>query len=70
MIMPGGVNGRALAEHILGRLALEELPLQPTSPAPIALRAAREVFYEAGAQIAHAAMGRFNFGAPPARRSA
>jgi glycine/D-amino acid oxidase-like deaminating enzyme len=69
-IAPGTVYGRALAEHILGRLALEELPLQPTSPAPIALRAAREIFYEAGAQIGHAAMGRFNFGAPPVRQSA
>ena len=61
-IAPGTVYGRALAEHILGRLAFEELPLQPTAPAPIALRAAREIYYEAGAQIAHAAMGRRTLG--------
>jgi glycine/D-amino acid oxidase-like deaminating enzyme len=54
-IGPGTVFGRALADHILGRIPEKDLPLPVTEPdAPLA-PALREAYYEAGAQIAHAA---------------
>lgn len=53
-IAPGTVCGRALAELVLGRIAEADLPLPVSEPVPIRLRAAREAYYEVGAQIAHA----------------
>ncbi|MDR3515731.1 MAG: FAD-binding oxidoreductase [Azospirillaceae bacterium] len=57
-IAPGTVYGRTLAEHILGRRPFTALPLEPTAPAPIALRGFKEAYYETGAQVAHSVMGR------------
>jgi glycine/D-amino acid oxidase-like deaminating enzyme len=56
-IGPGAVFGRVLADHILGRIAERDLPLPVTAPDVPALPALREAYYEAGAQIAHAAGG-------------
>ncbi len=56
-IGPGTVFGRVLADHILGRVSEKDLPLPVTTPDTPALPALREVYYEAGAQIAHAAGG-------------
>ena len=56
-IGPGTVFGRVLADHILGRVSEKELPLPVTTPDTPALPALREAYYEAGAQIAHAAGG-------------
>lgn len=61
-IAPCTVYGRALAEHILGRLAFEDLPLPSTPTAPISFRALRAGWYEAGAQLAHAATSVFQDG--------
>ena len=54
-IGPGTVFGSVLADHILGRIAAKDLPLPVTAPDAPALPALREAYYEAGAQIAHAA---------------
>jgi L-pipecolate oxidase len=51
----GTVFGRLLADHVLGSLGEKDLPLPVTEPDAPALPAAREAYYEAGAQIAHAA---------------
>ena len=56
-IGPGTVFGRVLADHILGRVSEKDLPLPVTAPDAPALPALREAYYEAGAQIAHAAGG-------------
>jgi len=56
-IGPGTVFGRVLADHILGRIAEKDLPLQVTAPDAPALPSLREAYYEAGAQLAHAAGG-------------
>ncbi len=56
-IGPGTVFGRVLADHILGRVAEKDLPLPVTTPDTPTLPALREAYYEAGAQIAHAAGG-------------
>ncbi|MBY5397736.1 FAD-binding oxidoreductase [Rhizobium leguminosarum] len=58
-IAPGTVFGRTLAEHILGRLPEADLPLPPTSPTEPSFRALKEIWYEAGAQVAHFADARF-----------
>ena len=50
----GTVFGRVLADHVLGRLAAEDLPLPVTTPETPAWPALREAYYETGAQIAHA----------------
>jgi glycine/D-amino acid oxidase-like deaminating enzyme len=50
----GTVFGRILADHILGHLGEKDLPLPVTEPDAPALPAARQAYYEAGAQIAHA----------------
>jgi glycine/D-amino acid oxidase-like deaminating enzyme len=50
----GTLFGRVLADHILGRIAENDLPLPVTEPDAPALPALREAYYEAGAQIAHA----------------
>ena len=54
----GTVFGRVLADHILGRIAEEDLPLPVTAPDRPALPALREAYYEVGAQIAHLAGAR------------
>ncbi|AJC81573.1 FAD dependent oxidoreductase protein [Rhizobium etli bv. phaseoli str. IE4803] len=58
-IAPGTVFGRTLAEHILGRLSEADLPLPLTSPTEPSFRALKELWYEAGAQVAHFADARF-----------
>ena len=50
----GTVFGRLLADHVLGKLSEEDLPLPVTQPDAPALPLFREAYYEAGAQIAHA----------------
>jgi glycine/D-amino acid oxidase-like deaminating enzyme len=50
----GTVFGRVLADHILGKLSEQDLPLPVTDPDAPALPALKEAYYEAGAQIAHA----------------
>jgi glycine/D-amino acid oxidase-like deaminating enzyme len=50
----GTVFGRLMADHILGKLSEQDLPLPVTEPDAPALPALREAYYEAGAQIAHA----------------
>ena len=50
----GTVFGRLLADHVLGKLSEEDLPLPVTTPDAPAFPAFREAYYEAGAQIAHA----------------
>jgi glycine/D-amino acid oxidase-like deaminating enzyme len=58
-IAPGTVFGKMLAEHILGRRGEQELPLPLSDVQKPALRAVKEMWYEAGAQLAHLADGRF-----------
>ncbi|MGR6468436.1 NAD(P)/FAD-dependent oxidoreductase [Rhizobium sp. PAMB 3182] len=58
-IAPGTVFGRALAELVLGKLDEAELPLPITEPESAPLRSVKEIYYEAGAQIAHFAGERF-----------
>ncbi|MGO7729680.1 NAD(P)/FAD-dependent oxidoreductase [Rhizobium johnstonii] len=58
-IAPGTVFGRTLAEHILGRRPEADLPLPLTSPTEPSFRALKEIWYEAGAQVAHFADARF-----------
>jgi glycine/D-amino acid oxidase-like deaminating enzyme len=50
----GTVFGRLLADHVLGNLREQDLPLPVTEPDAPALPALWEAYYEAGAQIAHA----------------
>ncbi len=54
-IGPGTVFGRVLADHILGKVKEADLPLPVTEPDSPALPTLTEAYYEAGAQIAHAA---------------
>jgi glycine/D-amino acid oxidase-like deaminating enzyme len=53
-IAPGTVFGRVLADHVLGRVGEQDLPLPVTEPEEPALSTLREAYYEAGAQLAHA----------------
>jgi glycine/D-amino acid oxidase-like deaminating enzyme len=55
----GTVFGRILADHILGKLSEQDLPLPVTEPDAPAMPALREAYYEAGAQVAHAVDGWF-----------
>ncbi len=57
-IAPGTVFGRLAAEHLLGRLAEDALPLPVTPATPARFRAVKEAFYELGAQAAHLAGNR------------
>jgi glycine/D-amino acid oxidase-like deaminating enzyme len=52
-IAPGTVFGKTLAGLILGRVAEGDLPLPLTDPREPRFRKAKEMWYEAGAQIAH-----------------
>lgn len=58
-IAPGTVFGRCLARLLLGSLDESELPLPISEPVPARHRAAREAWYEAGAQLVHLAGARF-----------
>jgi glycine/D-amino acid oxidase-like deaminating enzyme len=58
-IAPGTVFGRTLAHHILGRIAEADLPLPVTDLREPGFRALKEMWYEAGAQVAHFAAARF-----------
>jgi glycine/D-amino acid oxidase-like deaminating enzyme len=53
----GTVFGRVLADHILGKIAEKDLPLPVTQPDAPLMPTLKEAYYEAGAQIAHAAGG-------------
>ena len=52
-ISPGTSFGRVLAHFVEGRLSRQDLPLPLTPIGVPAFRAAREAFYEVGAQVAH-----------------
>lgn len=52
-IAPGTVFGKVLAGHILGQISEADLPLPVTDIVEPSLRAAKEIWYEAGAQAAH-----------------
>jgi glycine/D-amino acid oxidase-like deaminating enzyme len=58
-IAPGTVFGRTLSELILGKITENELPLPLTDPREPGFRAVKEMWYEAGAQVAHFADARF-----------
>jgi glycine/D-amino acid oxidase-like deaminating enzyme len=58
-IAPGTAFGRMLARFVLGEVAKSDLPLPVTEPEPVRLRAAKEAYYEVGAQIVHVALTRF-----------
>lgn len=58
-IAPGTVFGRFLARLAAGEIEEADLPLPVTEPRARSMRALREGFYEAGAQIAHLAGARF-----------
>lgn len=58
-IAPGTVFGKTIAHHILGDISETELPLPLTEPKDPSFRAAKELYYEAGAQISHLAGNRF-----------
>ena len=55
----GTVFGRELARLVSGQASAEELPLPMVDVSPIAWKPAREAFYEAGAQLAHAVGARW-----------
>jgi glycine/D-amino acid oxidase-like deaminating enzyme len=52
-ISPGTVFGRELAMLILGEKKMEDLPLPLDGMKPAPMRGVRELYYEAGAQVAH-----------------
>ena len=58
-IAPGTVFGECLARLLLGAISEDDLPLPLTDPVPAPRRAAREAYYELGAQVAHLAGARF-----------
>jgi glycine/D-amino acid oxidase-like deaminating enzyme len=58
-IAPGTTFGRVLANYIAGKVAEDDLPLPLTVATPQTFRAAKEAYYEAGAQLAHFAGARF-----------
>lgn len=62
-IAPGTVFGRELARLVLGEIGVEDLPLPVTPVEPAAWRVAKELGYEAGACLVHAAAARWP-GAP------
>lgn len=58
-IAPGTVFGRALAQLVLGGIGETDLPLPLTDSKTPAFRPVKELYYKAGAQIAHFAGERF-----------
>jgi len=58
-IAPGTVFGRCLAQLLLGAIGEDDLPLPISAPEPARHRAAKEAYYEVGAQLAHFAGARF-----------
>ncbi len=58
-IAPGTVFGRELARLVLGEVDIEELSLPDSAIAAFGWKPLREAFYEAGAQVAHAAAARW-----------
>ncbi|MDQ0322671.1 glycine/D-amino acid oxidase-like deaminating enzyme [Pararhizobium capsulatum DSM 1112] len=58
-IAPGTVFGRTLARLVLGEISEADLPLPLTDPSEPSFRAFKEIYYEAGAQVAHFAGERF-----------
>lgn len=58
-IAPGTVFGKTLAALVAGDISEDDLPLPVTVPKAQNLRALKEAYYEAGAQIAHFASERF-----------
>lgn len=52
-IAPGTAFGAVLADLVAGRIAEDDLPLPVTPAVPIGFRTARELAYEAGAQLVH-----------------
>lgn len=57
-IAPGTVFGRCLAQLVSGAVSDADLPLPVTAPEAATHRAAKEAYYEVGAQIAHIAGAR------------
>ena len=58
-IAPATVFGKLAAEFIGGQLKEADLPLPLTKPAAMPWRPLKEAYYELGANLAHAASGRF-----------
>lgn len=58
-IAPGTVFGRELARLVLGEIGVQDLPLPVTPVQPAAWRIAKELGYEAGAHLVHAAGARW-----------
>jgi glycine/D-amino acid oxidase-like deaminating enzyme len=58
-IAPGTTFGRILASYVSGRIGDQGLPLPVTAPKNAPLRRMKEMFYEIGAQMVHAAGNRF-----------
>ncbi len=58
-IAPGTVMGREIAALIAGDMAEDDLPLPVTVPREVKARAAKEMFYEIGAQAVHLIDSRF-----------
>lgn len=58
-IAPGTVFGREMARLVLGEISEEELLLPISPPVPAPFQAAKEAFYEVGAQMAHVTGARF-----------
>lgn len=57
-IAPGTVLGRELARLVMGEITAADLSLPTTDTVPVRLKAARETFYEIGAQLSHVAGAR------------
>jgi glycine/D-amino acid oxidase-like deaminating enzyme len=58
-IAPGTAFGRCLADLVAGKIGESDLPLPLTDAVAAPLRAAKEIYYEVGAQLAHVAGARF-----------
>ena len=58
-IAPGTVFGQALAQHILGNVPEDQLPLPQSTPKAAPYRVAKEASIELGAQLVHFVEGRF-----------
>lgn len=58
-IAPGTIFGKTIASHVSGEISEDNMPLPLTEAKEQKLRTAKEIYYEAGAQIAHIAGARF-----------